>query len=214
MIVIAGLAAAGALLTSTGPLGAVREWDASISDRFEVGRRGELVDIARLVTKLGDTFYILGLLASITIILAVCRRWRAMLFVPLAMFVEFSAFLAVNHLVGRPRPEVTKIGPIPNTFSYPSGHVAAVLVCWIGAAVLATAFGQWRLARVVGALGAVLTVAMGWARVYLGMHYTLDVVFGTAMGIAALVIAVSALNADLGVGPHPARSSVRRPPDR
>jgi membrane-associated phospholipid phosphatase len=48
-------------------------------------------------------------------------------------------------------------------------------------------------ALVVATIGTVAVAAMGWARVYLGMHHMLDVVAGVVMGIAALVIAARGL---------------------
>ena len=82
---------------------------------------------------------------------------------------------------------------MPSTFSFPSGHVAATVVCWIGAALLLAMFGRVRLARVVAAAGALMVVFVAWARVYLGMHYALDTALGMAMGGGALVIATRAL---------------------
>ena len=116
---------------------------------------------------------------------------------PGAMLIEISTFLSVNYLVGRPRPDVSKIGPIPGTYSFPSGHIAATVVCWFGAALLLYAFGHLVLSRVVSAVAALVTVMTGWGRVYLGMHHTIDVVVGLALGVTALAIAVKALNMDL-----------------
>jgi undecaprenyl-diphosphatase len=145
----------------------------------------------------------------VTIVLATCRQWRAMLLLPVAMLVEITGFLAVNYLVGRPRPGVTKIGPIPSTYSFPSGHVAATLVCWWGSALLLYAFGRTAMSKVLGAIAVVMTVMTGWARVYVGMHHTLDVAMGLVLGIAALAIAVRSLGASLS-----ARSSARAEPGR
>ena len=192
---IAVLTLLGLLLTS-GILAGMRRWDASISDDLASGRDGQAVDLALFITRLGDTASILVLLALITAAAALTRRWRVALFVPLAMLIEITTFLSVNSLVGRARPDVVKIGPIPHTFSYPSGHVAAIWVCWIGATLLATAYAPRWIARTLGAVGALLTALMAWARVYLGMHYTLDVVVGLLMGIGALAVSWFALTID------------------
>jgi len=192
---IAVLTLLGLLLTS-GVLAGLRRWDASISEDLASGRDGQAVDFALFITRLGDTASILVLLALITVAAALTRRWRVALFVPLAMLIEITTFLSVNSLVGRARPDVVKIGPIPHTFSYPSGHVAAIWVCWIGATVLATAHAPRWIARTLGAVGALLTALMAWARVYLGMHYTLDVAVGLLMGIGALGVSWFALTID------------------
>ena len=147
------------------------------------------------ISRLGDAPSILALALVITIVLALARKWLAMALVPLALLIEFACFGAVNYAVQRPRPDVPKVGSVPSTFSFPSGHVAATVVCWIGAALLLAMFGRVRLARVVAAVGALMVVLVAWARVYLGMHYALDTAVGIAMGGGALVIAARALSA-------------------
>jgi undecaprenyl-diphosphatase len=192
-VLIGVLAVVGKVLISTSVASGVRRWDESVSSWLATNRSDEFIDIARWVSKMADTRPILAMIAVVTVALGMYRRWRAMLFVPIAMLVEILTFLAVNYLVGRPRPDVVKIGSIPSTYSFPSGHVAATLVCWIGAAFLLAAFGQFLAARLVSAIGAVITVLTGWARTYLGMHHTLDVVLGGVVGAAALTIAMRSL---------------------
>jgi undecaprenyl-diphosphatase len=191
---IGALVVFGLILTSTAMASGTRRWDESVSSWLADGRSDFFVRLAERFSKLADTIPILGFMALVTIVLAIARQWRAMLLIPLAMLVEISTFLAVNYLVGRPRPTVTKIGPIPGTYSFPSGHVAAAFVCWFGSALLLYVYGRFGLSRIVSALGALVTVLTGWGRVYLGMHHTLDVVIGLLMGMAALTIAAKALH--------------------
>jgi undecaprenyl-diphosphatase len=189
-VMIATLTAAGLLITETESLRGVRDWDSAISTNLADSRSTEATDLALLITRAGDTVSILALMSAVTLVLAVTRKWRAMILVPIAMLAEITTFLAVNHLVGRERPPVDKIGPLPGTYSFPSGHVAATLVCWVGISLLLAAYGFGRSARMVAALGALMAVAMAWARVYAGMHYTIDVFFGLVMGLAALALAL------------------------
>ena len=184
----------GLFLTSAGLTLGARRWDASVNSWLADDRSDFFVRLAERFSNLADTTPILGFMALVTILLAIGRQWRAMLLIPLAMLIEISTFLAVNYLVGRPRPDVSKIGPIPATYSFPSGHVAAAFVCWFSAALLLYVYRRFTLSRVVSSVGALVTVLTGWGRVYLGMHHTLDVVFGVLMGIAALTIAARTLN--------------------
>ena len=187
---IAVLTVAGVLITSTEAFVGLRDWDNSISADAAASRTNGATDLARLVTKAGDTLAIVALIAGVTVVLAVLRKWRAMVFLPLAMLAEITTFLAVNHLVGRERPPVERIGSLPSTNSFPSGHVAATLVCWVGISLLLAGYGFVKWARIVAAFGTLMAFAMAWARVYAGMHYTTDVIFGFVMGLAALALAV------------------------
>jgi undecaprenyl-diphosphatase len=201
-VLVAWLTVTGLLLTSTSPAEGALRWDESVSVWLADARSGQFVRIANWFSKMADTKSILAIMATVTIVLAVLRKWRAMLLLPLAMLIEITTFLSVNYLVGRPRPDVSKIGPIPGTYSFPSGHVAATFVCWFAPALLLYAFGHLQLARVVSAIGAVVTVLTGWGRVYLGMHHTVDVVMGLLMGIAALTIAARATRMQLQPEPE------------
>ena len=134
-------------VTETSLTSGTRRWDESVNMWLAEHRAGQFVSIAQWFTKLADTKSILGIMLLITIVLAVFRQWRAMLLVPLAMMIEITTFLAVNYLVGRPRPDVSKIGPIPGTYSFPSGHVAATFVCWFGPVLLLYAFGHFDSSR-------------------------------------------------------------------
>jgi membrane-associated phospholipid phosphatase len=77
----------------------------------------------------------------------------------------------------------------------------------VGISLLLAAYGFGKSARIVAAFGALMAVAMAWARVYAGMHYTTDVIFGFMMGLAALALAVVATGWSAR---DPARHPVRR----
>ena len=123
---------------------ALRDWDASISEELADSRSERFESIAQFFSRLADTPSILAFAAVISIVLALARKWRALAFVPLALVIEIACFGAVNYAVQRPRPDVVKVGSVPSTFSFPSGHVAATVVCWIGAALLLAMFGRPR----------------------------------------------------------------------
>ena len=102
----------------------------------------------------------------------------------------FAATLAVTtaallvtlfkELFDRARPPVADptldpVGIVPASASFPSGHAATAF-----AAAVAIALVYPRLGRPLLVLAAVIAVS----RVYLGMHYVLDVAAGTLLGIA------------------------------
>jgi undecaprenyl-diphosphatase len=87
--------------------------------------------------------------------------------------------LAGKHLTSRDRPYVAHPDPAPLVrpeleLSLPSGHAAT---SFAGAAVLA-----FFLPRLAVSLF-VLAAAIAWSRVYLGVHYPVDVVVGAALGL-------------------------------
>jgi undecaprenyl-diphosphatase len=103
--------------------------------------------------------------------------WQVVLAVALAQGVVDHG---IKPLIARPRPfiaDVTSrvVGYHPETYSFPSGHSAS---SFAAATVLAFALTR-RRAALVWALAA----AVAFSRIYIGVHYPLDVVVGAFIGV-------------------------------
>lgn len=87
---------------------------------------------------------------------------------------------ALKQVFARPRPpvadpELEPLVALPGSFSFPSGHAATAF-----AAAAAVGFVAPRLRWPLLALAALVALS----RVYLGVHYPLDVLAGAALGLA------------------------------
>ncbi|MDQ1519874.1 MAG: hypothetical protein QOI55_947 [Actinomycetota bacterium] len=187
-------AALGMLVTHQ--LGSLTRWDDHVVRWFTENRTSAMNNWTDYATKVADTFGILVVLLAVTIVLLLLRRrWEA-LFLLVALGLELLTFLTVNHLVDRPRPQVLRLGSLPSTSSFPSGHTAAMVALYGGLTVLLSArFRAWIVGLVSGIMAVLATAAVGWARVYRGMHHPSDVVAGALLGLAVLGVAMVALRA-------------------
>jgi undecaprenyl-diphosphatase len=81
--------------------------------------------------------------------------------------------------------------------SYPSGHVAASVVVYVGLALLITSRfrERRRLVIAVWALAVALPLVVALSRMYRGMHHPTDAFAGILIGLAALAIALLAARA-------------------
>jgi membrane-associated phospholipid phosphatase len=105
--------------------------------------------------------------------------------------LELSVFLTVNALVDRPRPDVPRLGELPHTSSFPSGHVAATIVLYGSVALFLSLSKQRALVQWLAWSVVVLFAAcVAFSRVYRGMHHHTDVLAGALLGVACLSVAI------------------------
>ena len=115
--------------------------------------------------------------------------WRRPWFLAVLVVADLSAdglSFALRDLIGRARPpsvyrEPPPLVAVPHSDAFPSGHASAAFAC---ATVLA--WGSRRLA--VPAF--VLAAAIAWSRVYVGVHWPLDVLGGALLGVATATLLV------------------------
>lgn len=148
----------------------------------------------RAFTLLGS-FWALALLA-VVVAAALLRRGRRVLAVGWLFALAGGGLLntALKALFARPRPTFADPLAVAAGWSFPSGHsmgtfVAFGMVSYLGLLFLRTL--RARLVLVALALG--WTVAMGFSRMYLGVHYLSDVLAGFAAGTVWLAACISGI---------------------
>jgi undecaprenyl-diphosphatase len=107
------------------------------------------------------------------------RRFGAFVMTLAAVAIADWATTGIKGLVDRPRPplrypEPKTLVPLPHDASFPSGHAATSF-----AAATMLTFYFPRLAPVLYLLAA----AVAFSRVYVGVHYPLDVIAGALLGV-------------------------------
>jgi undecaprenyl-diphosphatase len=131
------------------------------------------VDLTRIGSD-GLVFIVVGAVLALV--------WRRPWFLALLITADLAAdglSLALRQAIGRARPpsvyrEPEPLVHVPNSGAFPSGHSSAAFAC---ATVIA--WGSRRLA----APAFVLAAAIAWSRVYVGVHWPLDVLGGAALGV-------------------------------
>jgi membrane-associated phospholipid phosphatase len=195
-VVAGAMLALGLLMTQLLANGPVGRADESATRWLAEHRDGALDFATNVLSRSADTAGAVAIATLVAIILARRRRWHDVGVLVVGLAFELLTFLAVNFLIDRPRPAVPKLGSVPSTSSFPSGHCAAALVIYASVAIFVSAGGGRPAIRVLAWAGAlIMPLAVGFSRVYRGMHHPLDVAAGLAMGAAVLVVVLAAFRA-------------------
>jgi len=99
--------------------------------------------------------------------------------------------LVTKDIIERTRPTEAQQLISVSGFSYPSGHSVSTSALYLTIAIIAGRYADRAGARAAVVLvAAVVILAVGASRVYLGVHYATDVVSGISLGAAwALMLA-------------------------
>ncbi len=150
-------------------------------------------EAVRDVTALGGNIVLAFMtLAVIGFLLLIRNRGAALL-----VFASVAGGTLIGYLLkgmfDRPRPDLVAHGAAVYTASFPSNHamLSAVTYLTLGA-LLARLEVRRRVKAYFLALSAILTLAVGLSRIYLGVHWPTDVLAGWCVG-AAWAMAVWAM---------------------
>jgi membrane-associated phospholipid phosphatase len=187
--ILACLIAAGLLLRSAERAGGSTPFDASVTSWMVRHRTHALTTLARTLSTLGGQVVLAPLVAVAAVALAARQRLVlvGLLVVTWAGAGGLSTFTKLA--VDRRRPPEALWLRHTSGASFPSGHATQSLATYAALAVLAAVLVP-RARALAAALAVVLVLVagIGWSRVYLGVHWTTDVLAGW---VAAAVWAIA-----------------------
>jgi membrane protein DedA with SNARE-associated domain/membrane-associated phospholipid phosphatase len=146
-----------------------------------------LVEVAKVVTRLGSLPVVLLLAAIAGALLGARRRWAELGVLVAGLAMVVAGVHELKAAVNRPRPAGGLVGFTGSSF--PSGHAAySTFYLWLAVTiVMRLRPGMARGAAVVTA-GIALTALIGLTRVYLEVHFMSDVSAGWALGAGAFAL--------------------------
>jgi membrane-associated phospholipid phosphatase len=157
---------------------------------FAVTHAGVVTAMQTLST-IGSAVVYLPLFALVAAWLLRTGRPRLAIFVAVTAAGSAGLNALVKLAVHRARPVLPDPVAHANGLSFPSGHAQSAMVAasLLGLLALPRLHGAWRAVAV--AAGVAWVLAIGFARVFLGVHFVSDVLAGYVLG-AAWVAAMTA----------------------
>lgn len=140
-------------------------------------RTTTLTAIARALSLVGSGYVVFSLTLVAVVVLFAARHSERAAVVGLAVVGAVVMASTDKLLVGRPRPPVHHLEHVTSA-SFPSGHASQSTALFLGLALVLLARRSRAGALVGDAVTVVLILAIGFSRIYLGVHYPTDVAGG------------------------------------
>jgi membrane-associated phospholipid phosphatase len=150
-----------------------------------------LLDLIMLgITTLGEPIVLLTMCLGLGTGLVYYQRRSEVNTLAIAALGAIGLNYVLKEIFGRARPALWNWIVDVGHHSFPSGHamLSMVIYGFIGY-ILAQEFPQWR--NQIYTLTTVLILAIGFSRLYLGVHWPTDVVAGYATGLVWLVVCMN-----------------------
>jgi undecaprenyl-diphosphatase len=164
-------------------------WDAGVRGVVHQFASPALTAAMRIATQLGPGVFFWTLAACLVLVLLFLRRSREAARLVITLGGAGLLDLTLKDALHRPRPAPFFGTPLPDSYSFPSGH-ALFSLCFYGTlATLLVARVRSRAARVaIWTATVALIAAIGLSRIYLGVHYPSDVIAGYAVALAWVLV--------------------------
>jgi membrane-associated phospholipid phosphatase len=172
-----------------------RNWlDRTISMELRQFATSDRTEAVRAVTELGSSWFAAIVCGGILLWLVWQRRFNTAVAIGGIFFAAKLLETGLKLTFERARPSVVPHLQDAGGYSFPSGHtMTAVITYGLLAAVLVSQLGG-RARYVPPVIAAIIILAVGFSRVYLGVHYLTDVLAGTLVAGACLILAIVALH--------------------
>lgn len=140
-------------------------------------------------TKIGDSPCLYGSTAIVSLLALRRRLWPLVIVLLANALFSLLINMALKYWFLRQRPTLFDEITRPATYSFPSGHAMSAMAVYGGlAAVLIGLYPKQRW--IIVAAASVAIVNIGLSRVFLGVHWPLDVVAGWIAGVLFVVATV------------------------
>lgn len=147
--------------------------------------------IAKFITNFGGAIFLI----TLTIILVILIKNKK---IGLSIFSNLVIITVLNQLLKRilQRPRPTEFRIIEETgYSFPSGHSMVSMAFYGYLIYLIYKYVENRYVRWISiVLLSILICSIGVSRIYLGVHYTSDVLGGFLVSISYLILFISTVN--------------------
>ena len=166
-------------------------FDDAVRYRVYSMRSDKLTVFWKFITHSGDRYVVI--LLGVILLLKKSLREKYGVKFAIAALSSTALYQIMKYIFQRPRPDLALRLIEQGGYSFPSGHSMNCLVSYgILIYLLLRYCENRRLAKLLSFGLGLLTILIGFSRVYVGVHYPTDIIGGWSLGIAVLVAMIYA----------------------
>jgi membrane-associated phospholipid phosphatase len=193
VVVTSAAVGAGVLMEDVTDGDGVAALDHPVASFVAAHRTGALTTVMRAASSAGGPV-VLGIftVAAGVVLGIIWRSRRPVLVAGMIVAGNGVLTLALKQAVARARPPLSGALATADGYAFPSGHAATAAAAFGALAFLCGGpLRAWTARVALWAAAAMLTTLVGISRIYLGVHWTTDVLGGWAFGALWLAVVVT-----------------------
>ncbi len=160
----------------------VLKFDESILIVLDNHQNFGLLNIMKLISFIGSSSFLVPSISLLVIFLIYKKKFREIFMIISASLGSLALNSFLKNIIKRERP-VEFFKAVETSYSFPSGHAMVAASLSFTIAYILTRNKSIKTKKVAYAISSLYTVLMSLSRLYLGVHYPTDVIFGIFYGI-------------------------------
>ncbi|TJX65230.1 phosphatase PAP2 family protein [Soehngenia saccharolytica] len=165
----------------------VLKFDESILMFFDNHQNTIVLNIMKFISFIGSSSFLVPFITLCTLILLFKKKYKDVFVIISASLGSLGLNSLLKNIIKRARP-VEFFKTIETSYSFPSGHAMVAASLSFSIAYILTKNKSQASKKKAYIIASVYTILMSFSRLYLGVHYPTDVVFGMFYGIALFLL--------------------------
>jgi membrane-associated phospholipid phosphatase len=169
-------------------------FDKNVIGIIESIRTPSLNKIMAFITYMGNSLTITITFFIVMILLIILKKFRYLYSLMISLSGSTVFVLLIKNIIGRQRPPLENALITLKDFSFPSGH-SYMAVAFYGLVIyfIFDMLKNNNIRYYILAVGVIFVLALGFSRLYLGVHWPSDVFAGFAAAIALITAIITIL---------------------
>jgi undecaprenyl-diphosphatase len=160
----------------------VLRFDESILIFLDNHQNFGLLNIMKFISFIGSSSFLVPSISLLVIFLIYKKKFREIFTIISASLGSLALNSFLKNIIKRERP-VEFFKAVETSYSFPSGHAMVAASLSFTIAHILTRNKSVRTKKVAYTISSLYTILMSFSRLYLGVHYPTDVIFGIFYGI-------------------------------